>query len=109
MWLGWVIVAALQNPGQTGPGVLTLEAALRQARLGRGRPAAAAAGVAEARGQLHEAGEIPHANLSFERTGDTRHKHLLVDESFSWLLTRRPDRAAARAEIRRAPAAAAGQ
>jgi len=103
-----VIVAALQNPGQTGPGVLTLEAALRQARLGRGRPAAAAAGVAEARGQLREAGEIPHANLSFERTGDTPHKHLLVDESFSWLLTRGPDRAAARAGIRRAQADSAG-
>jgi outer membrane protein TolC len=110
MWFGWVIVAALQSPGQAGapPGALTLDAALRQARLGRGRPSAAAAGVAEARGQLREAGEIPHASLSFERTGDTPHKHLTVDESFSWLLTRGPDRAAARAGVRRAQADSAG-
>jgi len=108
MGLGWLLVAALQGQAPAPQGSLTLEAALLQARLGRGRPTAAAAGVAEARAQRFLAGDIPHPTLSFERTGDTPHKHLLVDESFSWLLTRGPDRAAARAGIRRAEADSAG-
>jgi hypothetical protein len=83
--LGLVLLALTQGP-------LTLDEALRQAKLARGRPVAAAAGVAEARSLRRLAGDIPHPNLSYERTGDTPHQHLIFDESFAWLLTRGPDR-----------------
>src|ERR1044071_4793496 len=99
--LGWLVIAALQGSGSAA-NPLTLEDALRRARLTRGRVQSAAAGVAEARGLRREAGEIPHANLSFERTGDTPHKHLIVDDPFSWLLPRGPARAPAPPGIRRA-------
>ncbi|HTL06138.1 MAG TPA: TolC family protein [Gemmatimonadales bacterium] len=88
---------------QQAPG-LTLQEALRQARETRGRPAAAAAGVAEARAERRFAGRIPNPGVSYERTGDTPRQHLLVDQDLSWLLTRGPDRAAAAAGIRRAQA-----
>jgi cobalt-zinc-cadmium efflux system outer membrane protein len=99
MWLALLLVAAVQ-----GPAPLTLDEALRQARLTRGRVLSAAAGVAEARALRRLAGDVPHPNVTYERTGDTPHQHLFVDESFSWLLTRGPDRAAAGARIRRAQA-----
>src|SRR5262245_9828220 len=110
MWFGWVIVAALQGPGQAGPpqSALTLEAALRQARVARGRVQSAAAGVAEARAQRRVQTLIPNPSVSFEHTGDTPHQHLLVDQDLSWLLTRGPNSAAGRAGIRRAEADSAG-
>lgn len=83
---------------------LTLDDALRMARQARGRPASAAAGVAEARAERRLAGRVPNPDVSYERTGDTPRQHLFVDQSFSWLLTRGADRAAAAAGIRRAQA-----
>ncbi|HEV8149963.1 MAG TPA: TolC family protein [Gemmatimonadales bacterium] len=101
MWLALLLVAAVQVPSSAP---LTLDQALRQARVARGRPTIAAAGVAQARAERRFAGDIPHPTVSYEKTGDTPHQHLFVDESFSWLLTRGPDRAAASARIRRAQA-----
>ena len=83
---------------------LTLDDALRQARQARGRPASAAAGVAEARAGRRLAGQVPNPGVSYERTGDTPRQHFFVDQSFAWLLTRGADRAAAAAAIRRAQA-----
>src|SRR5262245_16185950 len=108
MWLGWVIVAALQGPAQAGQGTLTLETALQQARVARGRVQSAAAGVAEARAQRRVQTLIPNPSVSFEHTGDTPHQHLLVDQDLSWLLTRGPNNAAGRAGIRRAQADSVG-
>jgi len=83
---------------------VTLEDALRQARQARGRPASAAAGVAEARAERRLAGQLPNPGVTYERTGDSPRQHLFVDQSFSWLLTRGADRAAAAAGVRRAQA-----
>lgn len=83
---------------------LTLDDAQRMARQARGRPASAAAGVAEARAERRLAGRVPNPDVSYERTGDTPRQHLFVDQSFAWLLTRGADRAAAAAGIRRAQA-----
>jgi outer membrane protein, heavy metal efflux system len=105
MWLALLVVAATQGPA---PAALTLDEAVRQARLARGRPAAAAAGVAEARAQRSLAGRVPNPDVTYEHTGDAPRQHLFVDQSFSWLLTRGADRAAAAAGIRRAQADSAG-
>ncbi len=88
---------------QQGP-PLTLDEALRQARLARGRPASAAAGVAQARAERRLAGQIPNPSVSYQRTQDTPRQHLLFDQSFSWLLTRGFGRAAAAAGVQRAEA-----
>lgn len=97
-----VLLAAtlLQRPGPA----LSLDDALRQARLARGRPASAAAGVAQARAERSLAGRIPNPGLSYEHTGDTPRQHLFIDQSFAWLLTRGADKAAGAAGIRRAEA-----
>lgn len=101
------LLAALlvqQAPSPSASPSLTLDDALRRARQARGRPASAAAGVAEARAERRLAGRVPNPDLSYERTGDAPRQHLFVDQSFSWLLTRGADRAAAAAAIRRAQA-----
>ena len=95
-----LFLIALQAPGNS----LTLEEAVETARVARGRPGIAAAGVAEARGQRRLAGLVPNPTLSYEHTGDPPRQHLFVEQPFSWLLTRSPDRAAARAGIGRAQA-----
>src|SRR5262245_13768230 len=114
MWLVLLVAVAVQGNGGGAAGAvggssqpvaaLTLEEALLSARSARGRPVAAAAGVAEARAQRRLAGQVPNPTLSYEHTGDTPRQHLFVEQPFSWLLTRGPDRAAARAGIGRAQA-----
>lgn len=105
MWIALLMAVAVQGPAPTS---LTLDDALRQARLARGRPVAAAAGVAEARAQRSLAGRVPNPDVTYEHTGDTPRQHFFVDQSLSWLLTRGADRAAAAAGIRRAQADSAG-
>lgn len=95
------LLAAVLLQG-TPPPALTLDSAIRRALQVRGRAAEAAAGVAEARAERRLAGQIPNPNLSFERTADTPHQHLLFDQSLSWLATRGADRAARDASLRRA-------
>ncbi|HEV8600832.1 MAG TPA: TolC family protein [Gemmatimonadales bacterium] len=107
MWLALLMVVAVQGPARP-PTPLTLEDALRQARLARGRPGAAAAGVAEARAQRSLAGRVPNPDVSYEHTGDPPRQHFFVAQSLSWLLTRGADRAAAAADIRRAQADSVG-
>jgi outer membrane protein, heavy metal efflux system len=87
---------------QGTPPALTLDAAIRRARETRGRAAEASADVAEARAERRIAGQIPNPSLSFERTADLPHQHLLFDQSLSWLATRGADRAAKDAAVRRA-------
>jgi cobalt-zinc-cadmium efflux system outer membrane protein len=83
---------------------LTLDDAVRQALSARGRPRTAAAAVAEARAQRRLAGQIPNPNASYDHSQDPPRNHLLFDQSFSWLLTRGSDRAAAAAGVQRAEA-----
>lgn len=90
--------------GQQPSPALTLDDALRQALSARGRPATAAAVVAEARAQRRLAGQLPNPNASYTRTQDPPRQHLLFDQSFSWLLTRGYARAAAKASVLRAEA-----
>ena len=104
MWLALLLVA-VQGPA---PDSLSLDEALHQARLARGRPLSAAAGVAEARALRSLAGRVPNPDLTYEHTGDAPRQHLFVDQSLSWLLTRRADRASAAAGIRRAQADSVG-
>ncbi len=87
---------------QGTPPAITLDSAIRRAVQVRGRAAEAAAGVAEARAERRVAGQIPNPILSFERTADVPHQHLLFDQSLSWLATRGADRAAKDAALRRA-------
>lgn len=83
---------------------LTLDDAIRQARIARGRPQSAAAQVAGARAERRLAGQVPNPTASYEHTGDTPHQHLLVDQPLSWLATRGAERGRAAAGIRRAEA-----
>jgi cobalt-zinc-cadmium efflux system outer membrane protein len=87
---------------QGNPPALTLDSAIHRALRVRGRVGEAAAGVAEARATRRVAGQIPNPSLSFERTADVPHQHLLFDQSLSWLATRGADRAAKDAALRRA-------
>lgn len=88
---------------QQGP-ALTLEEAVQRALHARGRPATIAAGVAEARAQRRLVGQVPNPAVSYTRTQDVPRQHLLVDQSFSWLLSRGVNLEAAAARVRRAEA-----
>src|SRR3954452_4787845 len=78
---------------------LTLEQALARARTGRGTMAAASARVAAARAAFRVAGTVPNPTVSYSHTESAPRFHLLVDQSFDWLLRRSPDRQGARAGI----------
>lgn len=88
---------------QQGP-TLTLADALRQAVSTRGRPMVLTAQVRLARAERRLAGQIPNPALAYSWSQDSPRQHLLVDQSFSWLLTRSYDRSAAAARITRAEA-----
>lgn len=88
---------------QQGP-PLTLADALQQAVRARGRPIVLAAQVAVSRAEQRLASQIPNPTFSYTRTQDPPRQHLLADQSFSWLLTRGYDRAAAGARVDRAEA-----
>jgi cobalt-zinc-cadmium efflux system outer membrane protein len=87
---------------------ITLAEALARARTLRGQAVVAAAQVAEARAALRTAGAIPNPTVSYSHSGAVPTNHLLVDQSFEWLLRRGSDRAAARAGVTRAQADSAG-
>ncbi len=90
------IVLLLQGqPADT----LTLEAALARAHAHRGQVAAAIAGVNVARAGVGAAGQIPNPTVSYTRTQDLPRQHLVVDQSFEWLLVRGPERTAAFADL----------
>src|SRR3954447_20449843 len=74
---------------------LTLEQALARARTGRGTMAAASARVAAARAAFRVAGAVPNPTVSYSHTESAPRFHLLVDQSFDWLLRRGRDRQAA--------------
>jgi outer membrane protein, heavy metal efflux system len=95
-----LLVLALQGPADS----LSLDQALQRARAERGSVAAAGAGVAEAREALRTAGAVPNPTVSYSHSVAVPTNHLLVDQSFDWLLRRGPDRTAARAGIARAEA-----
>src|SRR5262245_13530854 len=100
MLVGLLAAVLVQGPS----GLVTLDDAVRRALANRGRPAAAAAAVAEARGERRLAGQIPNPTLTYEHTQDPPRQHLFFDQSLAWLVTRGADRGAAAAGIRRAQA-----
>jgi cobalt-zinc-cadmium efflux system outer membrane protein len=83
----------LQGPA---PHPLTLQQALTRARSSRGTVTAAAARVAAARAALRVAGTVPNPTVSYSHSESPPRFHLLVDQSFDWLLRRGRDRQAAR-------------
>jgi hypothetical protein len=95
-----LLFLVLQTPGDS----LTISQALAHARTGRPQLAVAAARVAEARAALSTAGAVPNPTVSYTHTEDTPRNHLLVDQSFDWVLKRGADREAAQAGITRAQA-----
>jgi outer membrane protein, heavy metal efflux system len=75
---------------------LTLEEVLSRAQAARGTVAAAAARVAAARAAFRIAGALPNPTVTYSHTEAPPRFHLLVDQSFEWLLRRGRDRQAAR-------------
>jgi outer membrane protein, heavy metal efflux system len=83
---------------------LTLEAALALAESRRGQPRAAAAAVAAARAGVRLAGSVPNPVGSYSYTEDLPRQHVSLDQPLDWLLTRGPERSAARNGVLRAEA-----
>lgn len=81
---------------------LSLDQALRMARTERPAVRAVAADVARARAAVRVAGTVPNPIGGYSYTEDTPRQHLSLDQSFEWLLTRGPSRAAANADVQRA-------
>ena len=97
------ITVLMMLQGQS-PDSLTLQDALARAHAHRGQVVAAAAGVRAARAGVRVAGQIPNPTVSYSRTEDLPRQHLLVDQSFEWLLARGSERAAAFADLAAAQA-----
>jgi cobalt-zinc-cadmium efflux system outer membrane protein len=95
-----LLALAVQQPGDS----LTLAAALANARAHRPLTVATAADVAEAGGALRSAGAMPNPSVSYSHSESYPVNHLTVEQSFDWLLTRGPSRAAARSDVARARA-----
>jgi cobalt-zinc-cadmium efflux system outer membrane protein len=83
---------------------LSLEAALALAESHRGQPRAAAAAVAAARAGVRLAGSVPNPVGGYSYTEDLPRQHASLDQSLDWLLTRGPERSAARSGVLRAEA-----
>lgn len=98
----------LAVPGH-GQDTLTLADALVRAHARRSAVAATAADLAAARAGIRVAGTVPNPIVSYTRTQDLPRQHVLVDQSFDWVLSRGAERAAARADLARAHADSAVQ
>ncbi len=92
------IALLIQSPADS----ISLAQALDHARHARGVVAAAAAGVAEARGALRVAGTISNPTVSYSHSESTPRNHLLVDQPLDWLLRRGSNRSAGEAGVERA-------
>jgi cobalt-zinc-cadmium efflux system outer membrane protein len=93
--LAFALVQAPSPPG------LGLSEAWQSALQRRGLARSASAAIAGADAGVRLAGQVPNPGLSVSHTGSTPRGHLLVDQPFSWLLTRGPDRDVARAALQR--------
>lgn len=82
----------------------TLEAALQHGLTARGRVEEARAVLAEARGAVRLAGQVPNPNGTYTHSGDAPRQHIQVDQPLAWIVTRGLDRAVATAGLRRAAA-----
>jgi outer membrane protein, heavy metal efflux system len=89
----------LQQPAPSG---LRLEQALELARTRRAAVRVAAADAARARASLRVAGTVPNPIGGYSYTEDLPRQHVSLEQSFDWLLTRGPDRAAGQADLVRA-------
>lgn len=78
------------------PDSLTLAEALARSRAARGQIAAAAARVAAARAAYRVAGAVPNPTVTYTHSESPPRQHLLVDQSFDWILRRGREREAAR-------------
>lgn len=86
---------------QVAPDTLTLRQALELAGTRRPVVQMVAANVARARAGVRVAGGVPNPIAGYSYTEDTPRQHLSLEQSFEWLLTRGPDRAASRSDFRR--------
>lgn len=80
---------------------VSLEQALALARSRRATVRVAAADVARARAGARVAGTIPNPVGGYSYTEDLPRQHVSLDQSFEWLLTRGPARAAGMADLHR--------